>query len=222
MPTPNWATTRSWRRQTRPAGRRPLRRPEPQIHRRQPSAPTQHAGKRAACMQANLAGEQCCWATACCGAWLVQRRGWGFFERHRSWRRRLITGELSEPRPIWHAKPAWPSACGHHATERYGSACGRRARPAQLHRSNTVFTSTTRPERVTWTLVPLLLTMGDAAGIGPEIIVVGLRSWRVARHRTVGRPGERPAARVLRPLAQPLALLDSPLDRSLHRPAAWS
>ena len=70
------------------------------------------------------------------------------------------------------------------------------------------------------TLVPLLLTMGDAAGIGPEIIVRACGRGELHDTVVLGDPAVLGrAARALH-LAQPLALLDSPLDRSLAPPGS--
>jgi len=59
---------------------------------------------------------------------------------------------------------------------------------------------------------PLLLTMGDAAGIGPEIIVRAFLQGDAADCVVVGDPQVLRRAAALLPQAPPLAVIDSPAD----------
>jgi 4-hydroxythreonine-4-phosphate dehydrogenase len=60
---------------------------------------------------------------------------------------------------------------------------------------------------------PLLLTMGDAAGIGPEIVLRAFLQGRAAGCVVVGdRAVLQRAARLLQPQGLPLALIERPLD----------
>ena len=60
---------------------------------------------------------------------------------------------------------------------------------------------------------PLLLTMGDAAGIGPEIVLQAFRQGRASACAVVGDGAVlRRAARLLQPEGLPLALIDHPAD----------
>jgi 4-hydroxythreonine-4-phosphate dehydrogenase len=60
---------------------------------------------------------------------------------------------------------------------------------------------------------PILLTMGDAAGIGPEIILRAFAQGRAAGCVVVGDLAVmQRAARLLQPQGLPMALIDSPAD----------
>ena len=60
---------------------------------------------------------------------------------------------------------------------------------------------------------PLLLTMGDAAGIGPEIVLRAFAQGRAEGCVVVGDASVlRRAARLLQPTALPIALIDDPAD----------
>ena len=89
----------------------------------------------------------------------------------------FITGEISEPQAHY-ARECGVAflACGHHASERYGAPavaapCGGAAR----RRAPVSSRSTTRHEQTAGTRRPIAITMGDAAGIGPEIIAKAFR-----------------------------------------------
>lgn len=73
---------------------------------------------------------------------------------------------------------------------------------------------TTRP-------LPLLITLGDAVGIGPEIVLRAFRQGRVADCVVVGEPAVlQRAARLLDPLGVPLAVVDEPGALELVPPGA--
>ncbi|MFT3817091.1 MAG: 4-hydroxythreonine-4-phosphate dehydrogenase PdxA [Rubrivivax sp.] len=60
---------------------------------------------------------------------------------------------------------------------------------------------------------PLLLTMGDAAGIGPEIVLRAFAQGRAEGCVVIGDPAVlRRAARLVQPLALPIARIDDPTD----------
>jgi 4-hydroxythreonine-4-phosphate dehydrogenase len=63
------------------------------------------------------------------------------------------------------------------------------------------------------TAAPLLITMGDAAGIGPEIVLRAFAQGHGAGCVVVGDPAVlQRAARLLRPDGMPLAVIDHPAD----------
>ena len=97
----------------------------------------------------------------------------------------FLTGEISEPQAHLARETGVAFlACGHHATERYGAPAVAAARGGAASGSSTASsTSTTRhePPLRLRAMTPLLVTMGDAAGIGPEIIVARLRARRTGR-----------------------------------------
>ncbi len=68
--------------------------------------------------------------------------------------------------------------------------------------------------------LPLLLTMGDACGIGPEIIVQAHAEGAAADCLVIGDPQVLSRAARALGLSVPLALLDSPADAPLRPPAS--
>jgi len=68
---------------------------------------------------------------------------------------------------------------------------------------------------------PLLVTMGDAAGIGPEIVVRAFVEGAAKGCVVVGDPGVmQRAAALVRPLGVPIAVIDSPGEIDLAPPGA--
>lgn len=62
-------------------------------------------------------------------------------------------------------------------------------------------------------MTPLLVTMGDAAGIGPEIVLRAFQQGRAEGCVVIGEPAVlRRAARLLQPAGLPLALIERPAD----------
>ena len=60
---------------------------------------------------------------------------------------------------------------------------------------------------------PLLVTMGDAAGIGPEIVWRAHRQGRLSGCVVLGDPAVlQRAARALDPASAPMAVIDEPAD----------
>lgn len=71
------------------------------------------------------------------------------------------------------------------------------------------------------THAPLLLTMGDAVGIGPEIVLRAFRAGRAGGCVAVGEPAVlQRAARLLDPLGVPLALIEHPAEGPTAPPGA--
>jgi 4-hydroxythreonine-4-phosphate dehydrogenase len=67
--------------------------------------------------------------------------------------------------------------------------------------------------------LPLLLTMGDAVGIGPEIVLRAFVQGRAAGTVVVAEPTVlQRAAHLLQPLGLPLALIDRPADAAALPP----
>jgi 4-hydroxythreonine-4-phosphate dehydrogenase len=67
---------------------------------------------------------------------------------------------------------------------------------------------------------PLLVTMGDAAGIGPEIVLRAFQQGQAAGCVVIGEPAVlQRAARLLQPQGLPLALIERPADGAGVPPA---
>eukprot|EP01036_Dinobryon_divergens_P004054 gene4054-5354_t len=76
----------------------------------------------------------------------------------------FITGEISEPQAHYAREMGVAFlACGHHATERYGAQAVAGHVAAQLGLTHDAVNS------------PIAITLGDPAGIGPEIIAKAFR-----------------------------------------------
>ena len=111
-----------------------------------------------------------------------------------------VTGEISEPQAHLARETGVAFlACGHHATERYGvaavgAALAEHFGVAHQHDRH-------RQPGVTKTPAPLVVTMGDACGIGPETIVRACRRRAGRRRRGRRRGGAAPRRRGGRPAA---------------------
>jgi hypothetical protein len=166
--TPNWATTRSsacaWA--CRPT---PLRRPGPGLHRPAGTCP-RCPGAGAPCSRRwARAGAAARRRPAAASHRLVHRRRAGLLRgRHRRRCRRLpdrrAVGAAGPPGARDRRRLPGLRPPRHRALRRAGR--GRPGGRAASASSTSSSTSTTRHEAA-----PLLITMGDAAGIGPEIVV---------------------------------------------------